>query len=491
PTTFTWATTETLPQGTNPFISQTGELPQEKYQSNCGVSVPTASADFNNDGRTDFLMVTSDCERRKISGRTDYLWFGQADGNFSKIDIGNAVPAGYRVMAQGSFGGKGGSDLYLASTDSYGRKNAGATDYVWLSNGDGTFQKLTVSSASAIPGGWIVAAAGNLRGNGLTDLFLFQADDKGRKEGSPTDRVLLADGDGSFGSVDLGTGASLPAKPSFEFSSDGSVYVEEKHIGYKTIAVGDFNGDNLADFYFSSAADDGVISPLFWIKLTFGLNGGTTLFSSAELLDKLYLSRGDGTFDIVDNPRIVGSDGVRSPTSAREGYKLAAASDLNGDGLTDLYLKDVSASSGKDRILLSKGDGTFEEVIRSGQKILSSGGDYANYDVFAAGDLTGSGKPSFHLHRPYAKNNYSQDHALWEFPADLTSVPQATTLNGYVVNGDESQYPISVGDFRGSGGLSEYIRVDRAGTAYSGYLLTSPPRLNYLVKSIENGLGNR
>ncbi|WP_127077260.1 RHS repeat-associated core domain-containing protein [Rhodomicrobium lacus] len=511
PTTFTWATTETLPQGTNPFIHQTGELPREEYFDGCGVSMSPASGDFNNDGRTDFLLIKATCEGQKLGLGTldfwdDFIWFGRSDGGFDKVNVGKLIPATYQVVAQGNFGGKGSSDLYLAKTDKEGRKTEGGVDYVLVSKGDGTFNKIEVPTARAIPNGWMVALAGNFRGNGLTDLFLIQADDKGRKIGTSSDRVRLANGDGTFRDADLEATKSLPvptvinSQPETCFKANIGGFTignENDLIRYKFIAAGDFNGNGLTDF---------LVSP---VDKDLKIRSSSVCYGSQQLNDRLYLSRGDGTFDVVDNPRVVGADEGQSPTSARTGYKLATATDLNGDGLAEIYLKHGTAGGGKDRILVSKGDGSFQEIVReTGPQlgdsdgvpsslaafILFMNGKYTATDsVFMVRDFYGSGVTA--LHSLKTIDGKANEHFILSFTYDLSLATKEVSLGSLATDGQESQNVLAVGDFKGDGGVSEYIRSSAPWKehymATAGFLLTSPPRLNYLVKSIENGLGNR
>lgn len=92
--------------------------------------------------------------------------------------------------------------------------------------------------------------------------------------------------------------------------------------------TGDFNGDGRTDL-------------LRW--------------ASTASLNQLYLSRGDGTFALVDRFNLTDQTLFKS-----DGCYSTVAADFNGDGLTDLLrVGKSSCVSGANRLFLSAGDGTF------------------------------------------------------------------------------------------------------------------------------------
>lgn len=92
--------------------------------------------------------------------------------------------------------------------------------------------------------------------------------------------------------------------------------------------TGDFNGDGRTDL-------------LRW--------------ASSASLNQLYLSRGDGTFTLIDRFNLTDQTLFKS-----DGCYSTTAADFNGDGLTDLLRVGQSRCvSGANRLFLSVGDGTF------------------------------------------------------------------------------------------------------------------------------------
>jgi hypothetical protein len=157
PTLFTWA----APEITSSTTGQETTTPVPSFTNQSGGLtgaysgyVVAASGDFNGDGITDFLLMPADTNGRMLSGSSShvFVWLGGASG-FTIVDLGaNAIPANYKVVATGNFGSKRHTDLYLMSVDQNGRNagSASSPDYVWLSNGDGTFMQQAVPAGGGV-----------------------------------------------------------------------------------------------------------------------------------------------------------------------------------------------------------------------------------------------------------------------------------------------------------------------------------------------------
>jgi hypothetical protein len=254
-----------------------------------------AMSDFNSDGHLDLAVVNANFP----SAGTVSVLLGKGDGTFQ------AAPS-YLVglyplsVAVADFNSDGIADLVLANQ---GVAPNSGTVSVLLGNGDGTFH---LAATFADGSGPRSVAVGDFNGDGKPDIvttnFYQQAIRSGGRIIESDVRVLLGNGDGTFQHAEPFAAASGPW----------------------AVAVGDFNGDSLADL---AVANQGGISDQ---------GAGVSIL----------LGNGDGTFQAAQN----------YPAGARP--VSLAVGDFNGDGRLDLAVGDSDANAV--RILLGNGDGTFQ-----------------------------------------------------------------------------------------------------------------------------------
>lgn len=103
------------------------------------------------------------------------------------------------------------------------------------------------------------------------------------------------------------------------------------------IAVGEFNGDGIPDFVVANYGTDGLPNPYSqgWNSSVYLSNKSTKTWSAVQLTPKF-----ENKYDLFMTHTV-------------------DVGDLNGDGLDDIYL---NARNHGDRIYLSKGDGTFTSI---------------------------------------------------------------------------------------------------------------------------------
>jgi len=241
-----------------------------------GLGVSLATADFNGDGNLDLV----------VNGH--YILIGKGDGTFT---VGTPAPNVAGTNAQvADFNGDGHADIVVFTGDS---------DFMMLlGNGDGTF---TLGPVTGSYGVGTFFTVGDFNGDGIPDIAVTGGTSLGVQ-------ILLGNGDGSF--------------------TDGSSYLNGLGIDAEGIAVGDFNGDGLADL---------AVSDL--------LNQTVTVLTG----------KGDGTFS-VGTPVSTGM-----PTGSGAYQRQVVTGDFNGDGNTDVAVA-IEWRAGGDpslSVLFGNGDGTF------------------------------------------------------------------------------------------------------------------------------------
>ncbi len=284
---------------------------------------------------------------------------------------------------------------------------------VLLGNGNGTFQKVVLSTSSVIDTGEFTVGVADFNGDGVPDVV---------ELGTAFGVVFFGSGNGSFTAgpgFAVNSNQRTPLSPLFvaDMNKDGkpdlvALYGDNELVvllgnGDGTfqapidtalpfpkdpfaiaMAVGDVNGDGIPDVAVTNNTDTVVL-----------LGKGDGSFESSKLVDlpggdyglTLADVNGDGILDLINNAVQVAfgkGDGtfkrpIYWPVTPQLGSLTAVvAADLGNDGRTDLITTDFAFFS----VLMNTGKGEFKDGIRTA----IPGGDVS---CAATGDFNGDGVP--------------------------------------------------------------------------------------------------
>jgi len=212
---------------------------------------------------------------------------------------------------------------------------------------------------------------GDFNGDGIQDIYYVNGDG-----GHSTDKVYLGLSSGGF------------SNPINALNSYVSNNREWRSVEISQIQFGDFNGDGKTDIYQINDPEDDD--------------------NTAIIQDKIYLSKGDGTFDTANwHKGLESSINKVTPEAAAVGIGRIKFGDFNGDGKTDIYY--VNGWNGReiDTVYLVSYDGTsvtFPEVgistgVNSQLGVSDNNGPakaMVDLQRFNFGDFNADGKTDFY-----------------------------------------------------------------------------------------------
>ena len=374
---------------------------------------------------------------------------------------GATARTGYSVASAGDVNGDGIDDLIVGSPQTdvngalsgaayvvFGRDTGFSANFeVSTLDGSNGFRMLGVSTGDTA--GLSVASAGDFNDDGFADFIVGAPSADPNVVGAGASYVVFGRDTGFGPSLDLST-----LNGSDGFRIDGP---SQGDFAGRVASAGDVNGDGIDDLIIGAISAD-----------VDGLTAGAAfvVFGSSDPVGaSLNLADLDGTNGFRISGRAAGD---------RTGGAVAAAGDINGDGIGDLIIgaRDADPNgekSGASYVVFGRDTGfapNLDLATLDGTDGFRIAGlaayDYAGHAVSAAGDLNGDGIDDLVVSSPLADPNGSGSGATYVifgtrggFAGDF-DLSTLNGTNGFRLSGvaipDFSGYAVaSAGDFNGDG----------------------------------------
>jgi hypothetical protein len=410
-----------------------------------GTSVASAG-DVNGDGFSDVIVGANTFDAGELDEGRAFVYHGSATGlsttaNWTAESNQAGAQFGYSVSSAGDVNGDGFSDVIVGvRLFDNGETNEGrAYVYHGSASGLGTTANWTAESNQADAWfGWSVASAGDVNGDGFSDVIV--------------GAIFYDGGQADEGRAFLyhGSASGLSTTPNWTAESNQVA----AYFGYSVASAGDVNGDRFSDVIVGAANFDNGQSDEGAVFAYHGSAAGLSAIPNRTVesnQDFAYFGRsvalagdvnGDGFSDIIVGARFFDSGqtdegaafvyhgsvaglssspnwlAVGNQANAQFGYSVASAGDVNGDGFSDVIVGAANFDNGQS----DEGAAFVYHGSASGLSALPNWRDEGNQananfgaSVASAGDVNGDGFSDVIVGAPTFDNGQSDEGAAFVY----------------------------------------------------------------------------